>query len=841
MAFSLRLMWRFRISFLVSFTALSLAFGLGLVTLLAFKELVFSDNWISGADRVYVVRTAHANPGWSGRLTPSSALGLADEFAARLAPGAVAIDYVSSRSSVRTGTIVAEWDVTLVPDSFIDFVNFPVRSGRMSDLKGRSSAAALSRSAADQMFAGEEAVGATLILLNGDKEDVLEVVAVFDDLPDSSLFKTDIIRSLPADYLERTVNERGWMDWQTGGAMQSLVLLPPDESTGATPVSFAAEDGEALLKSAGADFMWTGEGVTIRIQATPLIGFRYRERTEAETNSFFGYQADNVMLLPSLAALIMVLASVSHIGLMTSVAQARLRELAMRRVLGAGFGRLFTVLAAEALTIVLLAYGAATLVAANTADHLYVLTRVSVSPFALASLDVLALGLAISCAVGLLTLLVPVFVVLKFRPAEVLQSTGASLATGGGLLSQVLVFLQCAVGAGLSFYALILFAQITYAQSLDPGFQSAHLVSIRMHRLTDEEKAIAGTRLLAAFEAQPSVLATATLSGAPFGSMRYGGKAVTADDSIRLDVRLEHASKSYLDILGITPIAGRFPDAIATGTWRQPGAAEQAVDGTQTTSAPEGEQTAKTIPVAINMRLLKGLGLETPEAALGYCFYNQWNPAAPKGVCHEIVAVVGDVAGSDAHQRYQPRVYRFEDPRPADLWVKLDGARLEETRDRLQAIWQDFFPHHAFHGSFVDEALENTYAAQRALSYMSLAVAFASMLIAGAAVFAMSRQMVNRRAREVALRRVLGAPNRAIVLLIGVKVSRPAVLGIALGMIPAWQYGEVFLAAYTERAELDAVLWAQVFVGLVAALVFAALSELVRLLRMRPARVLYHE
>jgi putative ABC transport system permease protein len=202
---------------------------------------------------------------------------------------------------------------------------------------------------------------------------------------------------------------------------------------------------------------------------------------------------------------------------------------------------------------------------------------------------------------------------------------------------------------------------------------------------------------------------------------------------------------------------------------------------------------------------------ETAEKALG------WNSAvgrtihlgALNGLSLTVAGVVRDFNFESLQAAVQPmiiaglnepftRSYRY-------FSIKLNTAETNNTVNALENKWKDLFPDAGFEYSFMDEKFQTIYQAELQLKKAATIATTLNIIIVLMGIFGIVAFTIARRTREIAVRKVLGADARNIILLF---VKDYALL-ILIANIIAWPLAYIvsnkWLENYTYRIEQNVI------------------------------------
>ena len=519
---------------------------------------------------------------------------------------------------------------------------------------------------------------------------------------------------------------------------------------------------------------------------------------------------------------IVVLACTNLAGVLLAQGEARAGEFAVRNVLGASRGRIARQLLLEsclvaagagALALVLVQWGKGLLnllpLPATYPIDLALRFDARVAAFCVVATAVVALGFG----------LLPALRVSRAAPGRDAARVGGGLRGDRQRLRHGLLAFQATMTVALLLTAALVLRALQTADPAETGFRTEHVytaeVDLTPLGMEPGPAAERLTRLTDALRQVPGVTQAGFASVVPLTLSRLGfgpARAEAAADPVRMDVNT--VGEGFFDAFGL-PVRGRALDR---------------------TDVAGGPRTA-VINAALAERLF---GTADP---LGQSFEmggpSSWQPV-------RVVGVVPDGRYASLSDVGTPFAFL-----PAAQWQRTEFSLVLQTDGTLgaeglrRAIEQELGPLlpgvpppavHDFASAAMLSVLPQTILATAASALGVLALVLAAVGLHGVLAF-----QVQRRVREIGLRRALGAPSPR--LLRGVLgrslawLGAGALLGVLLAQLLALALGDLLFGV---RGHDPAAL-AIVVLACVAMLVSAAAIPVRRALTLQPGEALRHD
>jgi putative ABC transport system permease protein len=710
----------------------------------------------------------------------------------------LASTFLTRDVDVKTGANVQTISVAVVDPDFRRIFQPKVLAGDLAATLARPDALALARETVTKLFGGAvdaaAAVGKTAQI--GGRPYL--VMAVLEDQPAATTMPYEALAGTSTTIWKQEYRQLVTTNWGSSHGPVYIKLAPS-----ADPQAVAAGVRRAMLASNfyarqtpeqkaslhGQDMIDFRLGPLAEAYLDPSVSGR--SKTHGDRQTIFG--------LAAVALLILVLAATNYVNLATVRTLRRQREIAVRKVLGASAGAVSRQFLAESILVCLIATGIGLLLAWLLLPVFSDLVQRKLdSMFTPTSL---CLSLVLGMLLGVLAGAYPTWSALKVRPTSALSGRGNAETAGGLWLRRVLTVLQFATAMGLTGLTLAVAWQTRYASSLDPGFDPGPLLAIR----TGEDMRDANMRAFRdALVRLPGVEGVG-MADAPV-TVNFNSTALQRDGGAPIEINWFRVSPEFFNVYRLKPVAGRLYD-------------------------PARDKLEDEDKIVINESGARKFGFASAQDAIGKTI-RQPNGADPM----QVVGVAPDIRHRSAREEMQPTVY-FLSPRIGTFTVRSEH-NMDAVQRAIEELWPRYFPNDVIDAKLVASSFAFSYADDLRLAKLLAASSVIATAIAAFGIYVLAAYSVQRRAREIVLRKLYGAGNTAVSSLVMREFLVLTGAGALLGLPPAWLAMQSYLAAFTERAPIGAwtILGALLVAGAVA--LGSTLRHTLAAVRIRPALAL---
>jgi putative ABC transport system permease protein len=633
-----------------------------------------------------------------------------------------------------------EGDVIAADPSFLRMFSFPLVEGSESSALAAPLSVLITERMAAKYFAQESPVGKTV---RAENRFELTVTGILKNPPSNSSLQFDWI--VPFAFVESRLSRMpdGWVN-----AVSTYTKLRP----GAPPSEVSAKITALVARHL------QNPAVKISYTVEPLTRIHLFFRTGRGLLAMNIYY---VYVFSLIGLFVLAIACINFMNLSTARSAERAREIGLRKVVGARRGDLVRQFYGESLLYVL---GATGLAFGMTA--LFLPTFNAVTQKALAARTLAGAGpLAAATGIALLTVIIsgsyPSVFLSRLRPAGILRGSGA--VTRRGTLRKVLVVVQFTLSITLMIGTSVVLRQTRFLKTKDVGFDRRELVLIPLRGGVAE----AYPGLKAELARSSSVIGVTAMSRRPdmigdySRDVSWEGKE--SDQALR--VCFAAVDFDFTGTVGLQLAAGRDFARERGGDLKN--------------------------GFLVNEEMARRMGRPDVLGARLSMFGREGT----------VVGVLKDFHFQPLHERIEPLVLL---PAPNADWlgnivIRLRPGSTGRALDEIKAAWIKAAPAFPFEYAFLSEDFGRVYWREERMARLLEFFTTLAFLIAGLGLFGLSSFVAEQRAKEIGIRKVLGASIPKIVLSLSSEFVRLELIACLLAWPSAYVLARAWLAGFAYR------------------------------------------
>jgi putative ABC transport system permease protein len=772
------------------------------------------DAWLPNAERTYQLQSERVATDEPAQFLQTSfypaAAGLKQDFP----QVEQAVGTFESRPIVMLDNQPVYTDLLMADAAFFEVLELPfVRGDPRTALRDPDSLV-LTETEANKHFGTVDALGRTLTIIRQGRATTMRVTGVLRDLPENSHLALSMVSRLTAAAFPD--DPEALMAWNRIPGPVYVRLRAGADPNAINAALPAWEQRRIPLESTGSGEMSRADRWALRL--TNVRDVHLGEFQGAAMTP--GSDMRTIVTFSIVALLILVIACVNFANLTTARATARLREVALRKVLGARRHQLIAQFVGEAVLLAAFAAMAALALVELMLPLLAEFLDVELSFRYLGTDGLLLPVAALTLIVGAAGGGYPAFYLSGFRPAAILQGARAGEGGGAGRLRTALVVGQFAISIGLMVCTAGVYAQTLYLQNADAGYRREGLLVVdNLARAQVAPLAETLVREIARIEGVTAVGRTEIAPAADGFSTTHVELPGRADP---IGVGTYYVDYGFFEAMGMEMRAGRaFSPRHAlddsTGLWDE----------------EEPARALRGVNVVVSESGARQLGFE-PEAAIGKQMRVDEAPAT-------IVGVVGDVQYRSARDDLEPIAYFLNTEEHDEMVVRFADASPSAVMEQIRTVWRRHVPDVPFEAAFAQDRVADLYRGDEGRGQLFALFAGLAIVIGCLGLYALAAFAAERRTKEIGIRKVLGARTQDIVRLLIWQFLRPVVIANLIAWPVAWWVLRDWLNGFNDRIDLNPGWF--VAAGMLA-LVIAAVTvagHAIRVSRANPIHALRYE
>ncbi|WP_421764833.1 ABC transporter permease [Ekhidna sp.] len=618
----------------------------------------------------------------------------------------------------------------------------------------------LTESIAKKCFPSESAYGKTFML----DEISHKVTAVVADPPKNTHF--------PYKYIISDL-EPGHKNW-TGNSVWTYAKIQPNSD-----VKVIEEKLHELYKKyAGPESLsWSGlESFEQLMEKYPDRHFGYTlypiadiHLQGARYSMGKGGDYKNVIIFSLVAIFILLIACVNYINMSTARSSLRSKEVGIRKALGSHRRHIISQFLVESILITTISVLLALAIASISIDYFNQLTgRQFVIEDLYTPENLLFVGGLIIVA-GLLAGLYPAYIMSSFSPLKALR--GQKQQGGKRGLRNGLVAFQFAISVFLIAATIVIFKQLNHMRSHELGLNIDQTLVINGGRVLEDKYGVFKTQL----EQLPGVEIVGKSSNVPFHG--YGDWAYNLLDGSERTIAPYNAftSHEFLDVMDIELVKGRFFSR---------------------------ELVTDTASVVINEALAEELGWDDP---IGKKVSRQ------NKLDFTIIGVMKDFNFTSLKREISPMIFRYGDHATMEIGnhhqayvvAKVSSQDLLRTINEIEEVWEGHVRNYPLDAFFLDDSFNRHYEAETKFGGVFTTFTLLAIIIAFLGLFALTTFVLQKRFKEIAVRKVLGASVSSLLRMMIKDFTRLVVIGGIIGISLASYWLNTWLDGYSYRIDLS--------------------------------------
>jgi ABC-type antimicrobial peptide transport system permease subunit len=633
---------------------------------------------------------------------------------------------------------------------FFRMFSFQLIDGNVNQVLSDKNSIVLSEELAMKLFnTTSNIIGRTLKMKHQFFPGAFQVSGIFKRVPLNSSLQFDFV--LPFNSIYDQIPS--WADWRNNNP-NTYVLLKQEANVG----QFNDKIANLIERKCGD----SSRTLFLRPYADKYLYGAGAISISNENGQQAGNRIEYVKLFSLIAIFILIIACINFMNLSTAKASGRMKEIGMKKAVGADRKSLIIQHLSESILMAILSLAVAILIVELLLPQFNEITGKHIALTMNANIILSALG--ISLFTGFIAGSYPALYLSGFNPVHILKgrfhSSSAELWTRKGL-----VIFQFVISGILIVSVLVIYKQIEFIQTKKLGYNKDNIIYF------DKEGSV--TENLDAFLAElkniPGVV-NASSSAFPIidtksstEDIRWEGKAL--DMISRFNVQF--INYDFIDMHGIEMKGGR------------------------TFSRDFGSDNSKII---FNEAAIKMMGLKDPVGKS----VNMW------GIDRQIIGVTKDFHFESLHELVKPMLFILAPAKQnMRIMVKIKADNEKKTINRLGEFYKKYNPSYVFEYKFLDEDYQAQYVSETRVAVLSRYFAGIAIIISCLGLFGLAAFSAERRQKEIGIRKVLGSSELGIIALLTNDFTKIVLVSILISIPVSYFITKNWLDSFAYRIDLS--------------------------------------
>jgi putative ABC transport system permease protein len=665
------------------------------------------------------------------------------------------VRYQPGQTDIKTDKDVQSQDISYVDSNFFSVFTFPLISGSAKTALKEPNSIVLTQEIAKKYFGNADAMGKTMLLKNADKFQPFLVTAIAKNCPQNSSIKFKVLLPLKVS-AEDEANNNNWFN----SFLSTFIILAPNANIKAVQQKMDKvfeSDASESLNEMKSKYGINNIGISFALE--PLSSIHLGKKVQAQDEVLSDKSsAAYSYILSGIALFILLIACINFVNLTVARSVKRAREIGVRKVIGGTRKQLMIQFLSESFMLCFIAFTFAIDIVIMVLPFFNQLSNKALSFSYLLNAKLILGYITIFIITGLLAGFYPATVLSNYNPVQTLYNR-FDLA-GKNYLQKSLVIFQFTLASFLITGTLAIFLQFNYLTTQSLGYNDSNLITVKKSQLTRNEAVLFKQVLIK----NPDIVNVASRNAA------YNNNTVNLTGDKKINVVIETIDASYLPLLKIPIITGRnfSPDFPSDSTHS----------------------------ILVNEAFVQQAGWKQP--------LNQQVTSFENGKTYTVAGVVKDYHYKPLTEQIAPQIFTMNpDNNYGMVYIKIKPGTETSSLQYIANTFKNLFPLNPFAYNFKQEQNEQSYTAEAKWKQILLFSAILTIFISCIGLFGLSVLTVEKRTKEIGIRKVLGASVSSIVSIVSADFLKLIFISLIMSMPIAYIATNKWLQNYPYRITLS--------------------------------------
>jgi putative ABC transport system permease protein len=665
-----------------------------------------------------------------------------------------------------------EKNIFYADSNFLQIFNYPLTEGNAATVLSSPNSVVLTEKTAKKYFgSADAAMGKTIYIDNDIKGSNLLVTGILKNIPSNSHLQPDML--IPMEVYDKINNPiHGWTNFDVYIYFKLKDAVAPT----AFNLKNITTQIDGIYKQNNQEF-----DVTFSAQSLSNIHLHSHYMRDVDGQGNYEY----VTIFSLAAIFIIIIACINFMNLATAVSGQRAKEVGLRKTVGALRQQLIAQFIGESL---LLSFISLLLAIVIVYLLLPLFNQLAAKTISFNPFDVkIFFGIAgIAVVTGIFSGSYPAFFLSSFNPIKALK--GAKLLKSRkSFLRNGLVVFQFSIAVILIISTLVVYNQLAYIQNRNIGFNKENLLYMQMPMVGDLKN---NKDAMRATLAQYPDISNYTFTDQLPTNLSDGSSLLKwrgMDPKTQVETYRLRVDENFAGTFGMKVVAGRFFSK---------------------------DFRSEDTGYVVNETALRVMGL-TPENAIGKIIsISLEDKEVP------IIGVVKDFNFKPVQQPIGPLIMKTNFG-GGYVVMRTTPANIQKVIASVQKSFHNVYGDYPFSYGFVDEDLSKLYITEQRMEKLFNVFSILSIVISCLGLFGLATFATQQRIKEIGVRKVLGAGETGIVLMLAKDFLKLVALSLVIAFPLGWWLMNQWLHNFVYRIDIG---WITFVLAGITALLIAAIT-----------------
>ena len=473
-----------------------------------------------------------------------------------------------------------------------------------------------------------------------------------------------------------------------------------------------------------------------------------------------GGRIEYVKLFSIIAVFILLIACINFMNLSTAKASRRMKEVGIKKVMGASRSSLVFQYMGESMLMAFASLLIAMLLVAMLLPAFKEITGKNIN-FQLNEGLVIS-AICITFITGVLAGSYPALYLSGFKPISILKGS-LSIASGESWIRKGLVVFQFSISVMLIVSVLVVYQQMKLIQTTNLGYDKNNI--IRFSNDGNLKKDV--SQFIAELKNIPGVIIASSVNGDLMGNYSHAGGGISwegKDPNLGIEYYGNDIDDNFFETMGLQIAEGRT----------------------------FSKKFADSSSVIFNQSAIAAMGLKNPVGKM----VSLW------GENKQIIGVVKDYHFESLYKKIGPAFFTFSQNNGTTV-VKVKAGREQQTIARIKQVYNKYNSGLDFSYAFLDDDYNALYASEQRVALLSRYFAGVAILISCLGLFGLAAFTAQKRQKEIGIRKVIGASVSNVVAMLSKDFLVLVCLALLIAMPLSWWAANEWLKSFAYRISIS--------------------------------------